>query len=236
MSTYPEIQQALVAAARTRYGRRPRAIRVVRRVAVVAGCVAVSAGVVTLAGGGTSDEIEAPSGAAQPATHDPVSDDYAVFKRPETQADALPNTASVTELLRQDPARSRLIVTDGSWRVFLVDGRALDAPQGAESTSLCAIVFVGEALKRGACFPPGQIAGGEVPNMSFAPRDGMQGAVLAIVPDGANEVKVTFADKSTRQLQVRDNIAFYRPLSRLPVTMEWSNADGKSVVSQAVSR
>jgi hypothetical protein len=231
MSDFPELQHALVDAARHRYGRAPRAWRVMRPVAVAAVCAAATVAVITVAGTPADDRQVNPPAARPELT--PVERDFEVFRRPKTAADELPDLKAVMKRWtpREDrdtinPRIGRKVVDDGHWQVFLNAARKSGAP------AVCATVFYDGKLQQWAgCslkYPRAEIGpktplgnGWVVADYSFPPSTTDPGAYMIIVADGVDELTYTYADGSTQVLPVKDNIVFVSPIDRWPTRLSW---------------
>jgi hypothetical protein len=237
VTEFGELQHALVDAARHRYGRAARSRRIARPVLVAAACAAIVATVVVLAGTRAPDE-RVPTPAVTP-TPTELERAFAVFSRPPTEADTLPDVESFSKYMIGradradfDPRQARLVVHDGDLRVFLapvpMDGRP----------AVCAFVAVnGKFAAAGGCGvldygPVAPTFDGDpddvmVRDYSSPPLDGRAGRILAVVRNGIDELTFNFADGSTLRLPVRDNVVFHTPLKAWPESIEWVDADGK---------
>jgi hypothetical protein len=237
VTQFPELQQALVDAGRRRYGRAPRTWRVLRPVLVAAACAAVAGLVVLLAGTHAPDE-RVPSPAATPAP-DALERAYAVFSRPATEADTLPDAAGFLRYMVSrddradfDPSQARLVLHDGRLKVYLVPVPLMGRP------AVCAFeAYDGEWFPGGGCAvldhgPVSPSFHGDpdidaVHNYSFVPQGDRPGAIFLVARNDIHEVTVNFADGSTLQLPVRDNVAYFTPLKRYPLSIAWDGADGQ---------
>lgn len=232
MTVFPELQDELVRAARRRHGRTPRAWRIARPVLVAAACAAAIAAIVLIARHDSAvDERPAP---ARP-NPDAIESAYGVLRRSAVPADVLPDRRVFERdfLLKDetfDPARTRLAAQDGPWRVFVVPATLERRP------ALCTLVVADDRARRGACAVPGQpisagpdvpaVSGGGVQGYMFDAADGLPGAVVAVAADGIEHVNLTFRDGTKQQVAVRDNVALYTLLDRVPRTITWSDPDG----------
>ena len=224
MTEFPELQHALVGAARRRYGRAPRTWRLARPVLIAAACAAAVVAVILLAGTRTPEKHSA---APTVGTADTLGGKYGVFRRPATDADRLPDVEQFERywLVRDDratfdPAQTRLVAQDGDTQVFLV-GITMDGRQ-----ALCGVVYGTSEVGTGGCSVVAPPIGREVFAAVVGPASGQGGAILAVVPDGVDEVIVIFDDHSTELVAVRDN-AVYATLDRWPVSIAWDDADGQ---------
>ena len=251
MTEFPELQQALVDAARRRHGRAPRTWRLVRPVLVTGACAAAVAAVLMLSTSAPDDEQPAapavtpadPPAAPGVTTGDPLEQYYGVFRRPASDADALPNVQDIRNGLGGrdgaafDPTKARLVVEDGALQVFVAGAQMQGRP------SICVFLFEDRRTDRSACtllaphYEPGgpEVTGGsssmrggewEVTGGSWAMRGGEGELFVAAVADGVDEVVLTFADDSTQRLAARDN-AVYARLERRPVSFAYNDADGR---------
>jgi hypothetical protein len=226
VTEFPELQQALVDAARRRHGRAPRTWRLVRPVLVTGACAAAVAAVLMLSTRAPDDEQPA---APAVATGDPLEQYYGVFRRPATDADVLPDVEHIRNGLGGrdgatfDPAKARLVVEDGALQVFVAG-----APMNGRP-SICVFLFEDRHTDRSACgliAPPYQPSDWEVTGSSWPMRGGEGELFLAAVADGVDEVVLTFADDSTQRLPAHDN-AVYARLERRPVSFAYNDADGQ---------
>jgi hypothetical protein len=206
VTEFPELQHALVVAGRRRYGRAPRAWRAAR-VALVA--AAVCAAVVAIVAVTRAPEQERT--AAPPA--DRLTQDYGVFRRAATKADEPPT--SVTGMPGLGVEQARLADRSGPWRLYLIAG-TLDGRH-----TLCAFAMVADRARFG-CDDPGSVHG-----YAFAEADGDPGGVVAVVPDGVDEVTVAFGGE-TITAPVHDNAALVRTAPAGPGTITWADAAGAS--------
>jgi hypothetical protein len=235
MTDFPELQHALVDAARRRHGRAPRTWRLMRPVAVAAVCAAAAIAVITIAGTPADDrDVNPPAAGAEPT---PVQQDFAVFRRPKTGADELPEAKTVMQRrwkngTKLTPEATRKVVDDGKWQVFLT---AAHKPSGP--AAVCATVFYGGELQQWAgCtlkLPRGEVGsatplahGWTAADYSFPPSTTAPGAFLIVVADGVDELTYTYADGSEQRLPVKDNIVFVSPIERWPKRLSWLD-DGK---------
>jgi hypothetical protein len=225
VTEFPELQQALVGAARRRYGRAPRAWRLARPVLIAAACAAAVVAVILLAG---THAPEKHSVAPTVGTADTLEAKYGVFRRPATDADRLPDVEEFKRywLVRDDratfdPAQTRLVAQDGNTQVFLV-GITMDGRE-----ALCGVVYGTSEVGTGGCSVIASPIGRDVFAAVVGVPAGAQGAtILAAVPDGVDEVIVIFDDHSTEHVAVRDN-AVYATFDRWPVSIAWDDADGQ---------
>ena len=226
MTEFPELQQALVDAARRRHGRAPRTWRLVRPVLVTGACAAAVAAVLMLSTSAPDDEQPA---APAVAAGDPLEQYYDVFRRPATDADALPNVEDIRTGLGGrdgaafDPTKARLLVEDGALQVFVAGASMQGLP------SICVFLFEDRRTDRSACIligPQYEPSDWEVTGGSWPMRGGDGELFVAAVADGVDEVVLTFADDSTQRLAVRDN-AVYARLGRRPVSFAYDDADGR---------
>jgi hypothetical protein len=206
VTEFPELQHALVVAGRRRYGRAPRARRLTRVVLVAAAvCAAVVLVVAITRAPGEQERTAAP---ARDVAHD-----YAVFRRAPTKADEPSSAVTGMPGLRVDEAR--LAERSGPWRLYLVAG-ALDGRE-----AVCVFAVVGDRARFG-CDDAGSVQG-----YGFRPVDGDPGGVVAVVPDGVDEVAVGF-DGEAFTAPVHDNAALVRlsPWPRGDGTIAWTDAAG----------
>jgi hypothetical protein len=230
MSDFPELQHALVDAARRRHGRAPRTWRLMRPVAVAAVCAVAAVAVITLAGTPADDRnVNPPAAGVEPTAFEK---DFAVFRRPRTAADRLPHAKAVIKdwTARQDgdtfdPETSRRVADDGHWQVFLMTARVSGVP------AVCATTFYDGRLQQwGGCslkLPRDEIDsatpvahGWTAADYSFPPSTTDPGAYLIVVAD-ETELTYTFADGSQQRLPVRDNLVFVSPIERWPKRLSW---------------
>jgi hypothetical protein len=207
VTEFPELQHALVAGGRRRYGRAPRAWRLTRAALVAAAVCAAVVAIVVLTRAPDDERTAAPP-AADLLTHD-----YGVFRRPATDADEPPT--SVTGMPGLGVEQARLVARNGQWRVYLVAG-TLDGRR-----TLCAFAVVADRSRFG-CDAPGSVHG-----YGFRAADGDPGAVVAVVPDGVEKLAIEF-DGETFTTPVQDNAASVRP-SPWPQgdgTIAWTDAGG----------
>jgi hypothetical protein len=189
VTEFPELQQALVAAARHR---RRRVRSVVRPVLIAAAAAAAVIAIVTVAHAPNDEHAAAPP--------PPTTDRYAVFGRPATKADGLPNAVAGMPGLHVEQAR--LAARSAPWRVYLVAG-TLD-----QRAVVCAFAVIGDRARYG-CDPAGTVHA-----YAFPPGDGEPGGIVATVPDGIDELEVTF-DSAGSGATVTDN-AVLIPLDEWP--------------------
>jgi hypothetical protein len=200
VTEFPELQQALVAAA----GRRRRAPRLARPLIVAIACAAIAVAVVAIARQPNDERSAAPAA-------DPL-ESYAVFQRPATRGDAVPGAVSSMPSLRIDEAR--LVKRSGPWRIYLVAG-TLD-----QREVLCAFAVMHEHARYG-CDPAGTVHG-----YGFPPGDGEPGVLVATVPDGIDEVEIDFPS-GTAVDAVEENAAFVQ-LDHWPAgrgTIKWDGGE-----------
>jgi hypothetical protein len=230
MSDFPELQNALVDAARRRHGRAPRTWRLVRPVAVAAAVAAAAAGVLIVAGNPADDRGVNPPAAAGLT---PLEQDFAVFRRPQTAVDELPDVKAVEQGWRLGdttltPETSRLVVDDEHWKVYLSAARWLDGP------AVCAIAFYDGRLRAPhSCavkLPPGMIDPGLalanrwlLGENSWPPNTTTPGALMTVVPDGADDLTYTYADGSEERPPVANNLALVTPIERWPTRLSYSS-------------
>ncbi len=201
MTEFPELQQALVHAAR----HRRRTPRVARPLVIAVACAAIAAAVLTITREPNDER------AANP-TIDPLTK-YAVFQRAGTRADLPASAVAGMPGLRIDA--TRLVERSGPWRVYLVAG-TLDGRR-----SLCAFAVIAERARFG-CDPAGTVHA-----YGFAPSDGDPGGIVVTAPDGVDQIEVTF-DGESFGTSVVDNAALVRvepwPAGKGAVT--WTDAGG----------
>jgi hypothetical protein len=133
--------------------------------------------------------------------------------RAPTKADEPSSAVTGMPGLRVDEAR--LAERSGPWRLYLVAG-ALDGRE-----AVCVFAVVGDRARFG-CDDPGSVQG-----YGFRPVDGDPGGVVAVVPDGVDEVAVGF-DGEAFTAPVHDNAALVRlsPWPRGDGTIAWTDAAG----------
>ena len=231
MTEFPELQQALVDAARRRHGRASRTWRLARPVLVTGACAAaVVVAVLMLSMGAPDDEQPAaPAVATGGPLEQLLEQHYGVFRRPATDADVLPDPQDVRNSLGGadaaafDPTDARLAVVDGALQGFVVGATMNGKP------STCMFLYEAGHSDRSACTllaPPYQPSDWEVVGSDWTMRGAEGELFLAAVADGVDEVVLTFADDSTQRLAARDN-AVYARLERRPVNYAYTDADGR---------
>jgi hypothetical protein len=225
MTNFPELQHALVDAARRRHAPRRRAWRVVR-VAIPA--AAVVALIVALAGERTSDERPAtpsPTPVATLAPIDPLSRNYEVFRRPSARTDALPGepvTPPDEPGTAIEPNRSRLLFERGDLRIY-----AVAATRGGDPR-VCVLPFVRDVQQEGRCHPvlENPALGGTV---TWVPVliDGTP-AIAALAADDVSELEVEYSDGTSERHPFAGS-AVLVPGDPWPSGLEWRNTAGALV-------
>lgn len=207
MTAFPELEHALVDAARRRYGRMPRTWRIVRPVLVAAAAATAVAAIVLVPDRTTTEERPAPA----VAKADLAERRYGVLRRPVTSADALPSVGHFKRfwLFREDrrgfdPSRTRLAARAAPWSVYLVPATMGRLP------SLCTVAIMEGAPWVGGCaalaLPRNAIARHRVLAYSVGRTEP---GFLFTVRDGIDALTLTLADGSTLDVPVRDNVALY---------------------------
>jgi hypothetical protein len=229
VTDFPELQQALVDAARRRHAPRRRMWRVVRMALPVAATAAAVAAIVVLAGDGPSDERPAtPPPTLEP--NDVLSRNYAVFRQPPTSADELPDGKSFVPLNDRateiDPDRARLLFERGDSRIYAV--AASRTERAGERPGVCVLEFVGEAYERGSCTDIGDdpALGGRVLYLPFL-VDG-RAAIAALAADDIRELELEFPGGMRERHPFSDS-ALILPADPWPSGLQWRNAAGGSV-------
>lgn len=148
MSDFPELQHALVDAARRRYGRASRTWRLMRPVAVAAVCAAAAVAAFLIARPADDERSAAPgeSGA--------LAKTFEVFQRPARDGDALPLSGDALQRFAAGPgaaqldvSRTRLVLEDGGEKLYLVAARMLGVD------AVCASLFRGDEEVGTVCGP-----------------------------------------------------------------------------------
>ena len=205
---------------------------------LVTGACAAAVAAVLMLSTSAPDDVQPAAPAVTPAdppaapavtTGDPLEQYYGVFRRPASDADALPNVQDIRNGLGGrdgaafDPTKARLVVEDGALQVFVAGAQMQGRP------SICVFLFEDRRTDRSACTligPPYEPGDWEVSGGSWAMRGGEGELFAAAVADGVDEVVLTFADDSTQRLAARDN-AVYARLERRPVSFAYNDADGR---------
>jgi hypothetical protein len=225
MTDFPELQHALVDAARRRHAPRRRAWRVLRVAVPAAAAVALIA---VLAGERTSDERPAtpsPTPAATLAPIDPLSRNYEVFRRPSARTDALPGKPVTPP---DEPGttienRPRLLFERGDSRFYAVQASRRDA-----SPLVCVLQFVGDVQEAGSCNPvvENPALGGTV---TWVPvlLDGAA-AIAALAADDISELEVEFPDGTSERHPFAGG-AVLVPADPWPSGLTWMNTAGHLV-------
>jgi hypothetical protein len=148
MSDFPELQHALVDAARRRHGRAPRTWRLMRPVAVAAACAAAAVALFLVARPGNDER------SAGPGDSGALAKTLAVFQRPAGDADALPLSGAALERFGSGPggaqldvSQTRLVLENGGEKLYLVAARMLDVD------GVCASLFRGDEEIGTVCGP-----------------------------------------------------------------------------------
>lgn len=222
MTDFPELQHALVDAARRRHAPRRRAWRVLRVAVPVAAVVAL---IVVLAGERASDERSAtpsPTPVATLAPTDALSRNYEVFRRPPASTDALPGEPVTppdepgTEI---DSDRARLLFERGDLRIYAV------AATRGEDPRVCVLPFVGDVQEEGRCHPvlENPALGGTVTFVSVL----VDGApeIAALAADDVPALEVEFPDGRVERHEFV-NSAVLAPADPWPSALEWRNGAG----------
>jgi hypothetical protein len=220
MTDFPELQHALVDAARERYGRRRRLPRLALRLVPVAAACAVIAAVVLVVANGAGDPEQPAPPAGAPAEQ--LERAFAIFRRPARPADALPlegkqleRFASGRGRAQMDVGRARLAYDEGARRLYLIpaeiDGRA----------AVCASLFRGAREVSWHCGPFG--SDGVVATVIPA-RFGEPNTVLGAAADGVKEI-FAFAEGNFGW-EVRNNGVLLR-VDRYPTRLWWTDPTGR---------
>jgi hypothetical protein len=222
VTEFPELQQALVVAARRRYGRAARTWRFARPALVAAAVAAAVIAVLAITRAPDEERTASPSIAAAA----PLTRDYSVFRRPATDVDRLPQGMAAFGSIRLDDDQTRRVVKDGKWSVYLAGG-TMDGRD-----ALCALVDDRSGgVRYGCAYRDVKTEGGLKP-YPFPPGEGQAGAIAAVAQDGIDELLVTYADHSTVHVPVHDNVAFYAPGDRWPESIAWDGIDGRRHVQR----
>jgi hypothetical protein len=226
MSLYPELEAALVDAARRRHSPRRRVLRL-GRLAAPAGAVAAAAAVVWVLASGPPDSEQAVPPVATLAPTDQLSRTYEPFRMPATGSDRLPVSDAEIERLalvggaKLDPERVRLLASNGDRRVYAV---AASRPE----PGVCLLSFSDTFQEAAACTDIDEPSGRS--SMLFLPIGdayGPAGAIAAIAADGVDQLELRFRDGSSERRAFVDN-ALYVLLDRPPERLSWVDPNGRS--------
>jgi hypothetical protein len=213
---FPELQDALVDAARRRHAPRRRARRVLSiGLPVAATAAAVAAVILVLSGNPPSDE-QPVTPVATLAPTDALSRMYEVFRRPPTTADALPPGPRDA---KRDPDRARLLFERGNTRVYAV------AAANGERPAVCVLWFAGEIRQDGTCSDiiENPALGGRV---TFLPVlvEG-RSAIAALASDDISELELEFGDGSKQTHRFADS-ALLAPAEPWPTDLSYRKDAG----------
>jgi hypothetical protein len=253
MSAIPELEQALVDAARRHYRRGPRgaAGRAGRRFArplrlaapvLVLAALAVLVLAVARVAAPTREERTAPVPAATPSVSpqaglDEIRRAFAVFRRPRRASDALPYTSKQRRQIQRRArtsrwprpllGQSRLVARSGELRMY-----AYPATDRAHGLSLCTATFSGRGGGGGGCGPVSTAASESRPMSAWGPpRRGKPGQLEALLRDGIDEVRITLRDGTIFPSAVHDN-GLLVSLPSMVTSMSWTGPSGRIHVQQ----
>ncbi len=192
-------------------------------VAAAAAAAAIAA-IVLMPGTEPRDERSAPGGVPSEQAAE-----YAVLRRPATEADALPSVRHFRRywLLREDrrrfdPSQTRLAARVGPWSVYLVPAPMAGRP------SLCTVIVERGGPSLGGCTvvgqPPKQMGEGGVIVYHLRPASEARGLAFT-VRDGIDALTLRVGDRWVR-VPVRDNVAVYTydVGEAAPVRAVWTRA------------
>jgi hypothetical protein len=227
VSLYPELQTALVDAARRRYAPRRRALRIVRATVPVTVAVAAAAAGVWVAASGTPDGEQAVPPAATVQPTDLLSRTYEPFRRPATPADKLPFmpdfSGAPANAITPDVKRARLLIERGDRRVFAV--AASRTERSGERPGVCLFAFRGDRHENAACTDIGDPRS-TVLHLPVRDEDSPGDAIAAMAADGVDELVVRLPDGSKERRAFVDHAAYIR-LDQWPTGLEWTDPGGE---------
>jgi hypothetical protein len=145
---------------------------------------------------------------------------FAVFRRPPTAADKV-SVELVGGMTDVEVHASRLVARDGEARAYLVAAQHRGRPQ------LCSFLQLpGDDRAMGCGSVRRLLERGELLATSTTPGRVVPGWLLAIVPDGVSEVRITLSDRSIVRRAVRNN-AVLVGASRPVAALSWTDTAGR---------
>lgn len=229
MSDIPELEHALVEAARRHYRRgatgaarraRHRLARPLRFAAAPLVLAAIAVAVVAVARVAAPPRAERPTDA--PATTPgfvELQRAYGVFRRPRRTSDALPGRIPLSPYY--DAEGSRQVGTAGGQRAFVIPARDVRG-----KPDLCTLTTVASTGVNGRCAPFVSTYGdGVLVSRSRRVSDGAP-LLLAVFRDGVTMATIRLRDGSRIKRAVRDNAVFALLPSRA-VALSWTDGRGR---------
>jgi hypothetical protein len=221
MTDFPELQSALVDAARERYGRRVRIPRFPRRLVPIAAACAVAAAIAIVVATRPADREQAAPPATPPAEQ--LERSFEIFRRPATPADALPLTGKRLERFasgrgdaKMDVGTSRLAYKENTHRLYLIEAEIDGRP------AVCTSWFRGDLELSGFCGPLDDTG---VVYTVVPARFGEPNTVLGAAVDGVKLVSA-ISDRAHFGWEVQNNGVLLR-VDHFPSRVFWTDATGR---------
>ena len=216
MTDFPDLQHALVDAARRRHDRRAWARRLGPLVPVTAAVAVAAAAAFFLIGRPADDERSAAPNASRA-----LARWYPVFRTPAGERDRLPLSGEALERFAVGPGGAQLDVTntrlaaeEGSQRVYLVAARML----GAEA--ICAALFRDGEETSTVC---GEVDGPRRVVGTVPADDGEPPTVFGAVPSKVDTLTVVTSRGSYSSLPTQTNGVLMATERELPLYVMWGN-------------